>query len=371
MGLNSATPLSVREPLNSAANGGAFEEPVLPVEFVRSLIRAASICGICVDSAVDHVFGPLEMDKRIPLSKTALFAEKLLAEAGFDTFLPLFKEMDFEPWPEVLVVTAAAPNRAEAVWALMDVGPFRHIGIDMHHKRCDDFDYFCIDICNSLSPREKQFLVEMVLAVESRSSSIYTAHSSIKQAVEIDYKPKNTDEYQLFFPCPVTFNGEANRLVLTKGSIDKPLKSHSPKLYYDSLDRLKNKTERLKSSQNFEFQIALIIEKLADQVVKGWLGSKEDDTSEVEDRVDINIKSIAAELNQSSRSLQRKLSEHNECFTNIKYKTLVTYSKHLLLYQNIEIDEIAYLLGFGDRRSFSKVFQKHIGVSPAKYKQNG
>lgn len=49
---------------------------------------------------------------------------------------------------------------------------------------------------------------------------------------------------------------------------------------------------------------------------------------------------------------------------------LMLEAKRLLLYSDKSTEEIAYDLGYKDAGHFSKVFKKHIGLSPSRFKKN-
>lgn len=51
-------------------------------------------------------------------------------------------------------------------------------------------------------------------------------------------------------------------------------------------------------------------------------------------------------------------------------KMRINYSKRLLDEQNWSISEISEKIGYDDTNYYSKVFKKHIGMTPSEYRQN-
>lgn len=85
----------------------------------------------------------------------------------------------------------------------------------------------------------------------------------------------------------------------------------------------------------------------------------------------INLSMILKEFSVNKNQL-------NEAFDNevgmtcMEYveKMRINYSKRLLDEQNWSISEISEKVGYDDTNYYSKVFKKHIGMTPSEYRQN-
>lgn len=86
-----------------------------------------------------------------------------------------------------------------------------------------------------------------------------------------------------------------------------------------------------------------------------------------------NIKesNIAAVLNMSSRTLQRRLAEKNCSFSQLLQKIRQQRSLEYVDNRQLALSEIAYLLGFSEQANFTRAFKRWYGCTPSEYrKQN-
>lgn len=58
----------------------------------------------------------------------------------------------------------------------------------------------------------------------------------------------------------------------------------------------------------------------------------------------------------------------NDSLMNYQQKLKVEKAKHMLENENYTFEEIAFRLGYEDVCSFRKIFTKHTGILPMKYK---
>ncbi len=62
------------------------------------------------------------------------------------------------------------------------------------------------------------------------------------------------------------------------------------------------------------------------------------------------------------------MSKLNHSFSNKAYKYRINMAMELLRSTNIEVREIAFMVGFSDLPHFIKTFKKHTGKTPSKYR---
>ncbi|MBT8371214.1 MAG: helix-turn-helix transcriptional regulator, partial [Desulfobacterales bacterium] len=74
---------------------------------------------------------------------------------------------------------------------------------------------------------------------------------------------------------------------------------------------------------------------------------------------------IAESLNMSVRSLQRRLKEVGTTFRGILDMVRKDLAETYVLDPEIELVEIAFLLGFSDQSAFSRAFRRWTGNSPS------
>ncbi len=84
---------------------------------------------------------------------------------------------------------------------------------------------------------------------------------------------------------------------------------------------------------------------------------------------EMTIDTVAAQLNVSRRTLQRRLSDRDTQFVQVLQGVRQSLSLRYLSDKRLGITDIAFLLGYSDQSSFSSAFKSWHGVSPREYRQ--
>lgn len=82
-----------------------------------------------------------------------------------------------------------------------------------------------------------------------------------------------------------------------------------------------------------------------------------------------SIDSIAADMNVSRRTLQRRLKERDTSFQQLLQQVKADLARKYLEDKSLSIIEIAMLLGYGDPSSFSAAFKSWSGLTPTEYRR--
>jgi AraC-like DNA-binding protein len=161
-------------------------------------------------------------------------------------------------------------------------------------------------------------------------------------------EPDCIDRFCQYFDAPVTFSETNNALWLNPEQAVKPLATANPELvrindqvvvdYLADLDR-NDVVSRVRS-------------KIAEHLPTGRIDEAE----------------IAASINLSQRSLQRRLSEQQMPFTRVLEDTRRDLSREYVRDPQRSINEIAYLLGFAEPGNFSRAFKRWYGKTPSQYR---
>ena len=77
---------------------------------------------------------------------------------------------------------------------------------------------------------------------------------------------------------------------------------------------------------------------------------------------------IAAAMNVSNRTLQRKLKDEGTSFIDLLQDARLALARKYLGQPQRSIVEIAYLLGFSEPSTFSRAFKRWTGTAPAEYR---
>ena len=162
-------------------------------------------------------------------------------------------------------------------------------------------------------------------------------------------EPDCIDRFVDYFGAPITFNEVHNALWLDPEQVAEPLATANPELV-----RVNDQ---------------IVIDYLAN-LDRGDVVSKV--RAEISERLPsghIDESEIAAALNLSQRSLQRRLSEQNMPFTRLLEDTRRELSREYVRDPQRSINEIAYLLGFSEPGNFSRAFKRWYHKTPIEYRQ--
>lgn len=85
---------------------------------------------------------------------------------------------------------------------------------------------------------------------------------------------------------------------------------------------------------------------------------------------DFTIESICEELNIHSRTLHRKLKQHNTSYKLIKDEVILELAKDALLNSNDSVAQIAQHLQFSESSAFIRYFKRIMKISPTQFRKN-
>lgn len=324
-------------------------DPIVPVEFVHSMVRSASVCGVPVQAALDELPFDIFSQTFLKYSQLNVFGMALLKGAPFNTFLPFIEEMSFEPLSEILTVIATGKNLLEAMQSLMEVGPYGLLGMHLHYESNDGYDSLVCNVEN-MAQANQRFMVESSFGLCHRFLPKQLMKNDLIHEVHFsDCEDEFLSEYETYFNVPVLFNQADNRMIIKSGTSLTPLPSHSQALHQQSKQALLAKTQLLINLQGLAYEIHNSFKKQSSSN-------------------NLNLEDSAKLCAMSTRSMQRRLKQESTSFTQVKYQFLVEQACNLLAQTNASLDDIASQLGFADRASFSKVFKKYNGQWPARYR---
>jgi AraC-like DNA-binding protein len=77
----------------------------------------------------------------------------------------------------------------------------------------------------------------------------------------------------------------------------------------------------------------------------------------------------AKEMGMSVRTLQRRLTDANITFQRLVDDTRQDLARHYLKHSPVELNEVAFLLGYEHANSFFRAFQGWEGTSPGEWRK--
>jgi AraC-like DNA-binding protein len=164
-------------------------------------------------------------------------------------------------------------------------------------------------------------------------------------------QPPCAEEYFAIFKAPVRFSADKDSMILSFADADKYLIGANPQLA-----------------------------RLNDQVMIEYLAKMDKD--DIIDRVTTVIidmlpsggvadEKVAEQLNMSVRSLQRRLKEENTTFRTLLETVRKDLASTYVRDPDIELVEVAFLLGFSDQSAFSRAFRRWTGKCPSEVRKSG
>jgi len=170
----------------------------------------------------------------------------------------------------------------------------------------------------------------------------------LKASFTYDVKPSDSSIYQDIFEN-VSFGENENSLHFSKETSETKTVSGNQLTYEFMLKLCSEKLSGIQRSSGYYYK------------VKRILFNKES-------YYNLKIEEVAAMLNTSKRTLQRNLKEEGYTYQSILDEHLIESATALLAKPGVQIQEVAFILGFESAQSFSRAMKKKTGKSPTSLK---
>lgn len=162
--------------------------------------------------------------------------------------------------------------------------------------------------------------------------------------------PNNTEKYQHFFNCPLTFNAKENSLRFSAEYLNFPVLQNE-----DSLKQfLHNAPYQLMTMPNHGHSVVSQIRALIGHDFSKKFPSFEQ---------------ITEQLNTSPTTLRRRLRNEKTSYQKIKDSVRRDTAINYLNRPELSISAVAALMGFSDTSSFHRSFKKWTGETPMAFRK--
>jgi AraC-like DNA-binding protein len=84
---------------------------------------------------------------------------------------------------------------------------------------------------------------------------------------------------------------------------------------------------------------------------------------------ELTLEQLAAQLDMSARTLQRKLKDEGLGFTQLVDEVRQELAERYLADPNLDLNDLAFLLGFSEQSAFQRAFKRWKGESPGSYRK--
>ncbi len=171
--------------------------------------------------------------------------------------------------------------------------------------------------------------------------------------VDIHYfgpAPSGAEEYQRVFNCPVRFEQEGFAVFFEKAQIELPILTSNYDLLRVLVAHAEEKVRQIQQDEGYYG----IVRKSILHLVKPEFPS---------------VQQVAANLNISTRTLQRRLQQEGHTYQQILDNLRREFAMKYLKNPDLSIKEIAYLLSYADATTFIRSFRRWTNQSPQQYRE--
>lgn len=177
-----------------------------------------------------------------------------------------------------------------------------------------------------------------------------TQHEITPVRVEFAQEGAPNPAYDAFFQCPVQYGAKRNALILHSADLDRPFPNHSRELLEILTPALTAALSDASMASGVGDQVKLVLKR---RLASG--------------RPDLGV--VASDLGMSERTLQRRIGEAGASFRTLLAEARQELGRDLLANPELDVDEVACLLGFQDTSSFYRAFRDWEGMTPLEWQR--
>lgn len=155
--------------------------------------------------------------------------------------------------------------------------------------------------------------------------------------------PQNMDAYREFFGVPVT-RGPLHRMEFSAIDVHRPLVTANDAMWQIFEPALRKRMNDIEAASTTQERVSAALVEL--------LPAGQD-----------SIEAVARELTLSVRTLQRQLQGEDTTFQRVLMETRENLARQYLRQDQLSDAQIAFLLAYGDVRSFNRAFRSWTGMS--------
>jgi len=164
------------------------------------------------------------------------------------------------------------------------------------------------------------------------------------------HKPECSSRYYEFFKSPVQFDSLVTSLTLPLDIIDRTLPSGN--------EEVAEVNEHLMTKYIATLDNEHLVTKIKRLIVEYLPSGK------------ANLETIAAQFYTSTRTLQRHLQQEGTSFAALVDETRSELARQYVQEKDMDLSEIAFLLGFSEQGALSRSFKRWTGKSPVHYRKS-
>lgn len=214
---------------------------------------------------------------------------------------------------------------------------------------------FVWQLADSEPPR---FLIDATFASTLDLARRGTEQSIMARRIELTRRPGDQAVLERHFGCAVRFDAPVDRLVFDEAALSVPFVTHNSDVLSLLLAGLEGALQEQRPGRS-----------LADDVRAALRRSMSGERPSVD--------KIAKQVGMSSRTLQRRLEGEGETYQGLLDEVRRDSARRLLALalendvEPLDVEEVAFLLGFEEANSFNRAFQAWEGTTPKQWRGLG
>ncbi|TAK97601.1 MAG: AraC family transcriptional regulator [Aquabacterium sp.] len=333
----------------------ASGQDVIPFVGANAWIKAAMHCRFNIDplfsaAGVDLNASNIAMVRKSALLKLMQQCVDLAAPANHFP-LVMGEHFAFDHLPALETFLATSPTLRHALpalqWASMTM-PNMSLRVEEHGATSAlilDVDIPDPDVSAAL----RGYFVEAIFAAISKIVRLALGPNTLIHHIEMRHQPlPRFFELTAGFPAPIRTGQSRDAAVFATRMLDTPLPGASPGLHQRAQELVRQ-------------QLPATEEKLDKQLERAFrqqpalLGQ--------------GLERMADRLGLHPRTLQRRLREENQQFTDIQTQCRLDMARTGLMSSQCDIESLSAQLGFADRHSFTRAFKRWTSLSPSAWRR--
>lgn len=327
----------------------------VPVPALGSWRQAASACGFTIDPVLREVgINPHDAQTPVRVAPASLFrAFSMCVERARTHHFPfaLGENFVFEHFTEFDTFVDSCATLREilelAGWAREVIVPWMSLRLDEFgaeaHLRV-------VVTVPGQDPMELRHVREVVMAAIYQVLRRATRNGHVLLSVRMaGPPPADSQKYSDHFGVPVTFNEDADALVMDRRWLDQPLNAPLQHAQNEARLRVERRLSQEGAERNIVDEVRWALERRPELLREG-------------------LESTATALGLHPRTLQRRLQAEGVKYVDIQSKAKCHRAQIMLRRRAISMESISEELGFSDRRAFTFAFKRWMGMSPSLYR---
>ncbi|RZI86646.1 MAG: AraC family transcriptional regulator [Rubrivivax sp.] len=327
----------------------------MPFVAVNAWIKAATRCRFNIDplfseAGVDLGAHHVSVIRRDALARLMRRCVDLAApEHHFP--LVLGELFAFDHLPALETFLATSPTLRHALPALQWTGmTMPNMSLRVEEQGPQSLLLLDIDLLEK-DPVVRGYFVESVVAAISKIVRLAVGQTDLVEYIDLQHQPN-----ALFLAnastllAPIRTGQARDAAVFATRLLDMPLPGAAPGLHQRAQDLLNQQLPVTGS---------------------GLVGQIEQQFRQSPALLCLGIERMAERLDIHPRTLQRRLRDEGQAYSDIQSRCRLDLAKAALRGPQCHIESLSTELGFADRHSFTRAFKRWTGLSPSAFRQAG